>query len=139
MKTKVNTIFVTLSHTLNKNKLNWGNPVFLYNVFMRKVSLDKYKYSAKDFFRWIAIVVAHYLSFIILLFIALSVRYIFVSDYFPIGIKYTPFIYPILIAPFVNAMAHIIYAERGMTNLKAVLWIHSFAVTIWIVVLVSIV
>ena len=105
---------------------------------MRKVLLNKYKYTIKDFFRWIGIILIHFLSFYAFIAVVLAFRLIFKDDYFPtISAHYYWMLYPTIIGPFVGAILHIIYSEKGITNLKAMLWIHSLIVVILLTVGIS--
>ena len=102
---------------------------------MRKVALNKYKYTLKDVFRWLGIIVIHFIAFYIFIIVVLSFRLIIKDNFIPTFSTINLWMfYPLIVGPFIGSLLHIIYSERGITNLKAILWIHSLMVVIMITV-----
>lgn len=98
-------------------------------MYMKKVLLKKRKYTYKDIFRFIALAFAHYAAFYVYFAIIFGVHWAVKGNFFG-DLTEDRFLlfYCAFLAPAVNALIHVIYAERGIPWIRMVVWAHSFFV-----------
>ena len=99
---------------------------------MKKILDNKRIFTYKDIFRFIAITAAHYIAFSIYALIFLIAHYYTKGgSFFPnLQKETTLIIFCIFIAPAVNALIHVVYAELGSPWTRLAMWIFSFVAMI---------
>lgn len=94
---------------------------------MRAVIPKKRVYTIKDAILFIAIFVGHYFFFLTYIAIIMSLRLLFhgktyILEFIP---EHGVMIYPVFVAPAINATIHIYYAEKGGSWVRFIMWLHT--------------
>ena len=95
-------------------------------------------FTIKGLFKIIFIILIHILSILAFFAVIESINYFQFNDQWIFqGYKLWLLLYLLLIGPILTSIAHIIYLDTGNLSLKTFVWLHTWAIIIVILVIIS--